>query len=384
MVIHARWPEDGPPAPFVLPWASHWWSGASCGHEATALPRGDAYADSPRVMSIVNGLQPTGPGGEWAAGFAELYILHDGAMLSGIAANSELLDQMHRVKTDLVVKTDDVQAAQIGTHVLIDSAGLDTQRTTATLALHRPVKDPNNPILREDKLWEDRLHMFGSLVHADDDDEKLLRIYYLVDGQFGIKNCVAESRDGGANWRKPSLGLVPCCNGTNMNSTMNNIVGNDMDAPLSDYYLGWVGRNGDHTDPSRKFIATMGTPAWLIDQLPAACAPFGPTRKRDAAFIAFSADGLTFRMPTSADCYLQSKDDSANPIVFWKNSSLWFNRQDVMGNKTATCPPRTAGPQRKVGVSSFKSLLVPPATGKWPARPTVLTFDDEDPGCLDL
>jgi hypothetical protein len=66
----------------------------------------------------------------------------------------------------------------------------------------------------------------------------------------------------------------------------------------------------------------MGTPSWLIDKMPAACAPI---RKGDAGFIAFSADGLTFRMPTSADCYLRSKDDSANPIVFWKNRSLWFD-----------------------------------------------------------
>ena len=84
---------------------------------------------------------------------------------------------------------------------------------------------------------------------------------------------------------------------------------------LDDYYIGWIGRNDDprDTDPSRKFIATMPTPAWLVDKLPKACVPFGPTRVRDAAFISFSADGLSFRMPTSADCYLQSKDDSANP-----------------------------------------------------------------------
>ena len=61
-----------------------------------------------------------------------------------------------------------------------------------------------------------------------------------------------------------------------------------------------------------------------------------------------------------------------------------FNRQDVMGKRTATCPPRSAGPQRRVGVSSFETLLAPPAPGEWPARPTVLTFDGEDPGCMDL
>ena len=88
-------PDDGPAAPFVLPWVSHWWSGgASCAHEETSRAQTDAFAASPQVMSVINGLQPTGPGGEWTPGFTELYILHDGAVLSGVSANSELLDSM--------------------------------------------------------------------------------------------------------------------------------------------------------------------------------------------------------------------------------------------------------------------------------------------------
>jgi hypothetical protein len=95
MVVHSLRPGDGQPAPFVLPWSSHWWSGnASCGHKVTATPLSDSYAASPKVMSIVNGLQPTGPGGDWTVGFTELYMLHDGAMLQGVVSNSELLDRM--------------------------------------------------------------------------------------------------------------------------------------------------------------------------------------------------------------------------------------------------------------------------------------------------
>ena len=46
--------------------------------------------------------------------------------------------------------------------------------------------------------------MFGSVVQLSETD---LRIYYLVDGQSGIANCVAMSTDG-ATWTKPSLGLI--------------------------------------------------------------------------------------------------------------------------------------------------------------------------------
>ena len=71
--------------------------------------------------------------------------------------------------------------------------------------------------------------MFGSVVHASDGDDKILRIYYLVDGQFGIYNCVVESRDGGLSFVKPSLGLVPWGKAANVSvTTANNIVGTDI------------------------------------------------------------------------------------------------------------------------------------------------------------
>jgi hypothetical protein len=167
----------------------------------------------------------------------------------------QLLDQGREGHAARFVKTDDTldrtthwirqltvggeaaaaQAAQIGTHVLVDAANLDQHRTTATWRVHRPIKDPNNPILREDKPWEDRLHMFGSVVHASDGDDKILRIYYLVDGQFGIYNCVVESRDGGLSFVKPSLGLVPWGKAANVSvTTANNIVGTDIKLVGSD------------------------------------------------------------------------------------------------------------------------------------------------------
>ena len=48
------------------------------------------------------------------------------------------------------LKTDEVDdVVEIGTHVLVDGAGLDSERTNASAQLHRPRKDPNNPILRK-------------------------------------------------------------------------------------------------------------------------------------------------------------------------------------------------------------------------------------------
>lgn len=289
--------------------------------------------------------------------------------------------QLHPQLQASQMRNDDFSAVTIGTHVLVDQTGLDLRRTNSTFTLHRPVKDPNNPILREDKPWEDRLHMFGSVVQASDD---VWRIYYLVDGKCGLHNCVAESRDGGVTWTKPDLGLVTWGAAANVTPTNNNnIIGAVSHNLTSKDYFGWIGRNEDphDTDSSRRFVATLTTPSWFKN-IPAACTPFGPTR-RDAAYVAFSADGLTFRMPKSTECYLTSKDDSQNPIVWFANRTLWYNRHDEMGASRG-CAEHVAGPQRRVGVARFDTLITPPAPGKWPDRPTVLTFDAKDPPCMDL
>eukprot|EP01046_Picozoa_sp_COSAG06_P061619 COSAG06_NODE_13586_length_1242_cov_1.235346_2_plen_158_part_00 len=90
-----------------------------------------------------------------------------------------------------------VSTLGLGTHVLIDYSGLDRRRTNATFTLHHPVKDPNNPIIREDQPWEDRLHMFGSVVQVPPPSQSpagppLWRIYYLIDGPGGLHNCVVR------------------------------------------------------------------------------------------------------------------------------------------------------------------------------------------------
>ena len=283
-------------------------------------------------------------------------------------------------RSELAHEAAPVPVAQLGTHILLDTTGLDRQRTNAFFSLHRPVKDPSNPILKEDHPWEDRLHMFGSVVQVS---AELWRIYYTVDGQFGIRNCIAESRDFGQSWTKPSLGLVPWAATPNATATTaNNIVGSDHNLSRSDWF-GWIGRNPDpeDTDPAHRFVATMTTPSWFTS-IPAACTPFGPAR-RDAAYLAFSADGLSFVMPTDHDCYLPSKDDSQNPLVHFNNQTLWFNRIDTMGAANG-CAPHVAGPQRRVGVAGFSTLAHPPAPGHWPARPVVLSFDEHDPPCMDL
>ena len=52
-------------------------------------------------------------------------------------------------------------------HVVLDFAGLDAKATNATRLLHRPRKDARNPVLVETEPWEDRLHMFGSVVQLN-------------------------------------------------------------------------------------------------------------------------------------------------------------------------------------------------------------------------
>jgi hypothetical protein len=88
----------------------------------------------------------------------------------------------------------------------------------------------------------------------------------------------AESRDLGATWTKPALGLVPW--GASINatpSTANNIIGADRNLSSSDY-MGWIGRNedpNDADDPSRRFVATITVkPSWF-KTIPAGCTPFG-------------------------------------------------------------------------------------------------------------
>lgn len=100
----------------------------------------------------------------------------------------------------------------LGTHVLVDWSGIDTNGTTATPVVHRPVKDPNNPIIREDRPWEDRIHMFGSVATLPNGS---VRLYYLIDGQGGRYNAVAFSDDGGNSFTKPNLGLIPWGTGVN-------------------------------------------------------------------------------------------------------------------------------------------------------------------------
>lgn len=273
-----------------------------------------------------------------------------------------------------------VPVAQLGTHTLLSAAGLDQHRTNATFSLHRPIKHPNNPILIEDQPWEDRLHMFGSVVQVT---PRLWRIYYTVDGQSGIRNCIAESRDDGETWTKPNIGLVPWAATSNATATKaNNIVGADHNLSRSDWF-GWIGRNPDPKDrnPAHRFVATMTKPSWFTN-IPAACTPFGPARA-DAAYLAFSADGLSFVMPNDHECYLPSKDDSQNPLVYFDNRTLWFNRIDKMGAANG-CAPHVAGPQRRVAVAEFSTLAYPPVPGQWPARPIVLSFDEHDPPCMDL
>ena len=65
----------------------------------------------------------------------------------------------------------------------------------------RPVREPSNPVLREDKQWETGVG-WASVIR--DDEEGLWKAWY-VTGRSVL--CYATSSDG-LEWEKPSLGLV--------------------------------------------------------------------------------------------------------------------------------------------------------------------------------
>ena len=167
-------------------------------------------------------------------------------------------------------------------------------RTTASFQRHSPRKDArNNPIIRETEPWEDRLHMFGSVVQLSPTS---LRLYYLIDGEHGLYNCVAESTDSGATWRKDlNLGMVAFP--LNSSNTNNNIYFATPPQHGEHYtdFLAWVGLVPSAADAGTsasaappKYVAAMETPSWLTSQLPDYC-KLGT--RDDAVFLLFSDAG---------------------------------------------------------------------------------------------
>ena len=177
------------------------------------------------------------------------------------------------------------------------------------------------------------------------------------------------------------LGLV------SFNGSTNNNIHFATPAPQSPHdYLGWVGVNEDPmADAAHRFISTSGTPSWLRAGLPKACMSPGG-RWKDTLFVWFSSDGLTFQPPQTSECWLTSKDDTQNIVVWIANKTLVFNRKDELSSPSPWCTAdtATAAPQRKISVAAFSTLLAPPEPGRWPQRHTTLTFDATDPPCLDL
>lgn len=99
--------------------------------------------------------------------------------------------------------------------VFFDDYLIDTERTTADIRIHRPVRKKEN-IITFDKPWEDGGVSYVHFVKADD---KYI-MYYECRGKNdrGYHFCYAESFDG-FSWVRPSLGL--CDYG---GSTDNNII----------------------------------------------------------------------------------------------------------------------------------------------------------------
>ena len=95
-------------------------------------------------------------------------------------------------------------------YVISDLQGLTKQ-------LHQPVKHPKNPVLIQDRPWEETGPGFGTVIY--DKDEDLFKLWYEFQsqtegpGKTGIPRlCYATSRDGIA-WDKP---IVDVERGTNL------------------------------------------------------------------------------------------------------------------------------------------------------------------------
>jgi hypothetical protein len=262
-----------------------------------------------------------------------------------------------------------------GTHVLIDDYMLDLNLSNASERRHRPQKDETNPILRETQDWENRMHMFGSVVQVSSSE---LRIYYVIDGVYGLYTCMAVSLNSGRTWLKPNLGLFGF--GKN-NSTQNNIVfatppgsgKRAADAPMGQDWLGFVGLNGDPAAvlSPQAFVATMSRPSWLVH---------GPSNCSGGKYILTSPDGLRFNTSVSDDCFLTHPDDTQNVIVYdsHRRSQLMFNRIDErpsLNDLKHHCPCNDDPPERKVAVAQLFSITTPPRAGKWPARQIALNYD---------
>ena len=206
-----------------------------------------------------------------------------------------------------------------GTHIFLDAAGVDRARTTARLEVHRPTKDPRNPLIRETEKWEDRFHMFSSVVQLS---PRELRLYYLIEGRGGagpaapatsLFNAVAESTDGGSTWRKPRFGIVRM-----HNSTANNIVyaTPEQHGGAGDHssdYMAWIGRVGE------QWYGTLALPSWFRANLKEKAPwcinapdakPWTTGRVGDQTYLLHSEDGFHWTPPQSPNCWLPSKDDS--------------------------------------------------------------------------
>ena len=121
--------------------------------------------------------------------------------------------------------------------------------------LHQPQKHPQNPVLRPERPWEERIEWANVL---RDEEERIFKAWYLT----GEGLAYATSRDA-LTWERPVLGILEF-----QGSRENNLVRDYITSPT-------IFKDPYETDPKRRYKC------------------FGLERKPDyAIYVSFSSDGL--------------------------------------------------------------------------------------------
>ncbi len=208
-----------------------------------------------------------------------------------------------------------------------------------TRTLHRPVKHPDNPVLKREHPWEAlRIQVYGTVLY--DPAEQLFKIWYLniakssaekitVMGQRRLGHATllsyATSRDG-LRWNKPPLGIVDF-----EGSTANNMIGPDFYNPE-----GFSVLYEPHDPlPERHYKAFYWdhgrgpTVLWKGREI------YGEG-KDDGIHVAFSSDGIHWK-PFAGNPVLKFYSDTGQCVLYDPSLKKYvaFGRFNAGGRKVA-------------------------------------------------
>jgi hypothetical protein len=244
-----------------------------------------------------------------------------------------------------------------------------------TKTFHQPTKDPANPVIKQDKPWENSL-FFQSANHVvcRDSQNGLFKCWYedVIDGSpeyslFDGRQCYAESTDG-IHWEKPELDIVV------ENGRKTNIVlGAGADGIESAHSLGVI-EDPFPADDGQRFRA-------LFSHYP----PYeGEIR------MASSADGIRWTVADERPCFGKggSKMGDASMLHYdhWNRTFVAYCRHWYLGhaslNPRNPVGPTNPGPRYPYDFSRQNRrrifLSESPDMQHWGQPYAILCPDDED------